>query len=243
MRDAEENFVTRKGAKTPVKSTQKTVNDKTSPPIAANDGSPSVLRKFFSRENIEAVLVAIVLALFIRTFVVQAFKIPSGSMLETIQLGDHILVNKFIYGIKIPFLQKTIIPIKDPQRDDIIVFIPPHEPDKDYIKRVVGVAGDVIEIRNKQLFRNNELITADYEIHTDPNIFPRGISPRDNLGPVTVPENSLFMMGDNRDSSLDSRYWGTVRLDKVKGKAMIIYWSWDTQNFGVRWSRIGDLLK
>jgi signal peptidase I len=226
-----------------VKSTQKAINDKSSPPIVTPNESPSALKNFFSRENIEAVLVAIVLALFIRTFVVQAFKIPSGSMLETIQLGDHILVNKFIYGVKIPFIQKTIIPIKDPQHGDIIVFTPPHEPDKDYIKRVIGVAGDVIEIRNKQLYRNNQLVTADYEIHTDPHLFPRGISPRDNFGPVTVPENSLFMMGDNRDSSLDSRYWGTVRLEKVKGKAMIIYWSWDTQNFGVRWNRIGDLLK
>jgi signal peptidase I len=211
--------------------------------MEANDESASAFRKFFSRENIEAVLVAVVLALFIRTFVVQAFKIPSGSMLETIQLGDHILVNKFIYGVKIPFIQKTIIPIKDPRYDDIIVFIPPHEPDKDYIKRVVGVAGDVIEIKNKQLYRNNTLVTAKYEIHTDSHLFARGLSPRDNFGPVTVPDNSLFMMGDNRDSSLDSRYWGAVRLDKVKGKAMIIYWSWDTQNFGVRWSRIGHLLK
>ncbi|MFH0725472.1 MAG: signal peptidase I [Pseudomonadota bacterium] len=226
-----------------MKSTQKTMNEKSSPPMAANDEPPSALRKFFSRENIEAVLVAVVLALFIRTFVVQAFKIPSGSMLETIQLGDHILVNKFIYGIKIPFIQKTIVPIQDPRHDDIIVFTPPHEPDKDYIKRVIGVAGDVIEIRNKHLYRNNELVTANYEIHTDSHLLPRGGSPRDNFGPITVPENSLFMMGDNRDSSLDSRYWGAVRLDKVKGKAMIIYWSWDTQNFGVRWSRIGHLLK
>jgi signal peptidase I len=227
-----------------VKSNQKTINDKSSPPIEANDGSPSALRKFLSRENIEAILVAVVLALFIRTFVVQAFKIPSGSMLETIQLGDHILVNKFIYGVKIPFIEKTIIPVKDPQHGDIVVFTPPHEPDKDYIKRVIGVAGDVIEVRNKQLFRNNELITANYEIHLDAHIYPWAPNnPRDNFGPVTVPANHIFMMGDNRDHSLDSRYWGPVRLDKVKGKALIIYWSWDTQHFGVRWSRIGHLLK
>jgi signal peptidase I len=226
-----------------VKSTQKTINDKPSPRIEAKDPAPSAFWKFFSRENIEAVLVAVVLALFIRTFVVQAFKIPSGSMLETIQLGDHILVNKFIYGVKLPFIEKTIIPIRDPRHGDIAVFVPPHEPDKDYIKRVVGVAGDVIEVRNKQLFRNNKLITADYEVHTDPHLYPRGINPRDNFGPVTVPANHIFMMGDNRDSSLDSRYWGPVHLDKVKGKAFVIYWSWDTQNFGVRWSRIGNLLK
>ena len=148
------------------------------------------------------------LALFIRTFVVQAFKIPSGSMLETIQLGDHILVNKFIYGIKIPFIDKTLIHIKNPQHGDIVVFIPPHEPHKDYIKRVIGVPGDVIEIRNKKLYRNGELVTAPYEIHTDSMIYPKGTNPRDNMGPVMVPKDHLFFMGDNRDASLDSRYWG-----------------------------------
>lgn len=219
------------------------MNDNAPPPVEVKDGSPSALRKFFSRENIEAVLVAVVLALFIRTFVVQAFKIPSGSMLETIQLGDHILVNKFIYGVKIPFIQKTLIPVKDPRYDDIVVFTPPHEPEKDYIKRVVGVAGDVVEVRNKQFYRNGALVTAAYEIHLDPHLFPPGISPRDNYGPVTVPENHIFLMGDNRDSSLDSRYWGPVHLEKVKGKAFIIYWSWDTRNFGVRWGRLGNFLK
>lgn len=209
----------------------------------ATGGPKSALKSIFSRENVEAVVVAVILALFIRTFVVQAFKIPSGSMLQTIQLGDHILVNKFIYGVKVPFVRKTIVPIKDPRHDDIIVFTPPHEPDKDYIKRVIGVAGDVIEIRNKKLYRNHKHVTAAYEIHTDAHALPGNVSPRDNFGPVTVPENHLFMMGDNRDSSLDSRYWGFVNLKMVKGKAFIIYWSWDTQNFGVRWGRIGDLLK
>ena len=203
----------------------------------------SILKSIFSRENIEAILIAIVLALFIRTFVVQAFKIPSGSMLETIQLGDHILVNKFIYGVKLPFIDKTIIPIKDPKRGDIIVFTPPHEPDKDYIKRVIGIEGDVIEIKDKKLYRNGEYVTAPYEIHRDPMIIPRGLNPRDNFGPVTVPKDHLFMMGDNRDNSQDSRFWGFARLDKVKGKAFIIYWSWNKEKFGVRWGRIGHLMK
>jgi len=203
----------------------------------------SVIKSIFSRENIEAILIAVVLALFIRTFVVQAFKIPSGSMLETIQLGDHILVNKFIYGVKVPFINKTLISIKDPQREDIIVFTPPHEPDKDYIKRVIGVGGDVIEIKDKKLYRNGEYVTGPYEIHTDPRIIPRGMNPRDNFGPVTVPKDHLFMMGDNRDNSQDSRFWGFVKLDKVKGKAFIIYWSWNKEKFGVRWGRIGDLMK
>lgn len=205
--------------------------------------SKSFVRSIFSRENIEAILIAIVLALFIRTFVVQAFKIPSGSMLETIQLGDHILVNKFIYGIKIPFIDKTLINIKNPEHDDIVVFTPPHEPKKDYIKRVIGVPGDVLEIKNKKLFRNGALIKAPYVIHTDSMILPRGTNPRDNLGPLTVPENHLFFMGDNRDASLDSRYWGFVHYDKIKGKAFMIYWSWDKNKFGVRWGRIGTMLK
>jgi signal peptidase I len=203
----------------------------------------STLKSIFSRENIEAVLIAVVLALFIRTFVVQAFKIPSGSMLETIQLGDHILVNKFIYGVKIPFMDKTLIPIKDPKRGDIIVFTPPHEPKKDYIKRVVGIEGDKIEIRNKKLYVNGEYVTGPYEIHKESRILPGSLSTRDNFGPVTVPEGHLFMMGDNRDNSQDSRFWGFAKLEKVKGKAMFIYWSWDSEDFGVRWGRIGDWLK
>jgi signal peptidase I len=206
------------------------------------DETASTMKKIFSRENIEAVVIAVVLALFIRTFVIQAYKIPSGSMLETIQLGDHILVNKFIYGIKIPFIHKTLIHITNPKRGDIIVFIPPNDPDKDYIKRVIGIPGDVIEIKNKQLYRNGKLVKEPYVMHTDPNVYPRSFGPRDNFGPVTVPPGHLFMMGDNRDSSLDSRYWGFASLNMVEGKALIIYWSWDSQDFKVRWSRIGHLL-
>ena len=195
------------------------------------------------RENIEAILVAIVLALFIRTFVIQAFKIPSGSMKQTLLIGDHILVNKFIYGVKIPFSQTTIIPIKNPKRGDIIVFKFPEDPSKDFIKRVIGVAGDVIEVRDKKVYVNHTLLTHDWGIHTDPNIFPAVIQPRDNFCQVVVPEHSLFVMGDNRDQRYDSRFWGFVDLKAVKGKALIIYWSWDKEDFGVRWDRIGHILK
>ena len=195
------------------------------------------------RENIEAILVAIVLALFIRTFVIQAFKIPSGSMKETLKIGDHILVNKFIYGVKIPFLQTTIIPITNPKRGDIVVFKFPEDPSKDFIKRVIGVAGDVIEVRDKKVYVNNKLLNHDFGMHTDSYIFPASVQPRDNFGPVVVPPHSLFVMGDNRDQSYDSRFWGFVDLKAVKGKALIIYWSWDKDNFGVRWNRIGHLLK
>ena len=195
------------------------------------------------RENVEAILVAIVLALFIRTFVIQAFKIPSGSMKETLLIGDHILVNKFIYGVKLPFLQTTIVPIKNPKHGDIVVFKFPEDPSKDFIKRVIGVAGDVVEVRDKKVYVNSKLLNHDFGIHTDSYIFPQSVQPRDNFGPVVVPPHSLFVMGDNRDQSYDSRFWGFVDLKAVKGKALMIYWSWDKENFGVRWNRIGHLLR
>ena len=200
-------------------------------------------RKGHLRENIEAILVAILIALFIRTFVVQAFKIPSGSMKQTLQIGDHILVNKFLYGVKIPYWNKIIIPFKEPRREDIIVFKFPQDPHKDFIKRVIGVAGDVVESRNKQLFVNHKPVNHDFGVHTDPQIIPGNIRPRDNFGPVKVPKNSLFVMGDNRDESFDSRFWGFVDLKAVNGKAFIIYWSWDKQNFGIRWNRLGRILR
>ena len=190
------------------------------------------------RENIEAILVAVLIALFIRTFVVQAFKIPSGSMKQTLQIGDHILVNKFLYGIKIPYWRKTIIPLKTPQRGDIIVFKYPEDPKKDFIKRVVGISGDVVECRDKQLYVNQKRVTDN---HIYPPGHPR--AERDNFGPTKVPENALFVMGDNRDESYDSRFWDFVELKAVNGKAFIIYWSWDKQNFGVRWNRLGQILR
>ncbi len=197
------------------------------------------------RENIEAVIVAIVLALFIRTFVVQAFKIPSGSMKPTLLIGDHILVSKFIYGIKIPYWGKTIIPVKNPKRGDIVVFKFPEDPSKDFIKRVIGIAGDVVKIRNKKVFINDKPLKTSYGVNLDKSVIPAIIQPRDNFGPVTVPSDSLFVMGDNRDHSYDSRFWGFVDLSALKGKAFIIYWSWNKNKeyFGVRWNRLGDFLK
>lgn len=194
------------------------------------------------RENVEAIAIAIVLALFIRTFVVQAFKIPSGSMEDTLLIGDHILVNKFIYGIKLPFSNATIIPVSNPKRGDIIVFKFPEDPSKDFIKRVIGVAGDVVEVRKKIVYVNHKALVEPYAIHTDPNIIPAWVQPRDYFGPVTVPKNSLFMMGDNRDHSYDSRFWGFVRLGAVRGEAFIIYWSWNKNIFDVRWDRMGKVL-
>ena len=226
------------------------------------------VKKGAIRENMEALAVALVLALFIRTFVVQAFKIPSGSMLDTLQIGDHILVNKFIYGVKLPFIHKTVIPVKDPVKGDIVVFIYPVDK-RDFIKRVIAVGGDRLEIRDKKIFVNGQWTgEKKYErfesSDINPPVIPRekfesvwldqinrygqvqGFDARyvkDNFGPVTVPKDHVFVMGDNRDNSHDSRFWGFVPLSEVKGKAFIIYWSWNSEDFGVRWSRIGDVLK
>lgn len=201
------------------------------------------------RENVEALVIAVILALFIRAFVVQAFKIPSGSMENTLLIGDYILVNKFIYGVKLPFTDKTVVPIKDPRRGDIIVFKYPGDPSKDYIKRVVGVGGDSIDIRDKKVYVNGELQENEFAKFTDartfsdPHRYPENIVQRDNYGPEKVPEGQLFVMGDNRDSSNDSRFWGFVPQSSVRGRAFIIYWSWDKEKkIGVRWNRLGDLI-
>ena len=194
------------------------------------------------RENAEAIFIAIIIALFIRTFVVQAFKIPSGSMKPTLQIGDHILVNKFIYGVKIPYLNAVLLPVKKPQRGDIVVFKYPLDPKKDFIKRVIGLPGDVVEIREKTIYINGQRLNHDVGVFSDPRTIAGNIRPRDNLGPITVPKDALFAMGDNRDESFDSRFWGFVPLRDVNGKAFIIYWSWDSDDFNVRWGRIANLL-
>lgn len=195
------------------------------------------------RENLEAVFIAILLALFIRAFIVQAFKIPSGSMKPTLQIGDHILVNKFTYGIDLPFSDITLVSLGEPERGDIIVFEYPVEPDKDFIKRVVGLPGDEVEIRNKVVYVNGEPIEQGYTQYTEDHFIPGEAGPRDNYGPETVPENEFFVLGDNRDNSYDSRFWGNVEEQALKGKAFIIYWSWDREQLWPRWSRIGMVLR
>lgn len=203
------------------------------------------------REYTEAILVAILLALFIRAFVVQAFKIPSGSMKSTLLVGDHILVSKFAYGVKIPMLDITVSEFDPPQRHDIVVFEYPLDPSKDFIKRVIGLPGDTLEIRNKRVFVNGKLLEEPYVQFTDNQVLPASVSPRDNLEPILVPERSLFVMGDNRDESYDSRFWKFIDFSAVKGKALIIYWSWnkngrftfDPQTGYIRWDRIGRLIR
>lgn len=199
------------------------------------------------QEFIEAMIIAICIAVFIRTLFVQAYKIPSQSMVPTLLVGDHLLVNKFIYGVKIPLLRRTIIPVTDPKRGDIIVFIYPQDRSKDFIKRVIGVGGDKIEIRNKKIMINDRPYEDKVGIYSDPVSYPAIVQPRDNFGPATVPHNALFVMGDNRDQSLDSRFWGFVELKDVEGKAMVIYWSWNSEEQDrfwqkIRWDRLGSLL-
>ena len=191
------------------------------------------------REYGEALFVALLLALVIRTFVVQAFKIPSESMVKTLLVGDHLLASKFSYGIKIPFTHTYIYKGEDPVKGDIIIFEYPNDPSVDYIKRIVGTPGDTIEVRNKQLFRNGEPVKESFIRFTEPD----RIQPvRDNFGPVTVPADKYFVMGDNRDNSMDSRFWGFVDRSAIRAKAWRIYWSWGGLG-DIRWDRIGKAVE
>ncbi len=201
-----------------------------------------------SREWTESIVVALVLALIIRTFVVQAFKIPSGSMEDTLLIGDHLLVSKFVYGMQIPFTEKRFLRFKDPQQGDVIVFEFPEDRDKsyfsrrDFIKRVVAIPGDVVEVRDKQVYVNGEKYELPQAIHKEADSIPAQYGPRDFMKPVTVPADSYFVMGDNRDRSYDSRFWGFVTEPEIKGKAFIKYWSWDSERHLPRISRIGRLI-
>ncbi|MCI4626792.1 MAG: signal peptidase I [Candidatus Magnetoovum sp. WYHC-5] len=206
-------------------------------------------KRGFFRDYAEPIITALILALLIRAFVIQAFKIPSGSMIPTLLVGDHILVNKFIYGLEIPFTNKKILPFRDPQRGDVIVFKFPEDTSRDFIKRVVARGGDTLEIKNQVVYVNGKALEENYIQHVD-NVNKGKIPPRDNLGPIVVPESNLFVMGDNRDQSYDSRFWGFVSLDNVRGEALIIYWSWDKDkkvlpffNGWVRFNRIGRLVE
>ena len=191
------------------------------------------------REYGEALFVALILALVIRTFVVQAFKIPSESMVKTLLVGDHLLASKFSYGIKIPFTHTYIYKGEDPVKGDIIIFEYPNDPSVDYIKRIVGTPGDTIEVRNKQLFRNGEPVKESFIRFTEPD----RIQPvRDNFGPVTVPADKYFVMGDNRYNSMDSRFWGFVDRSAIRAKAWRIYWSWGGLG-DIRWDRIGKAVE
>jgi len=198
-------------------------------------------KKKFIKEYLEPIVIAVFIALFIRAFIVQAFKIPSSSMEPTLLVGDHLLVNKFIYGIRIPYTDVKLFQYKKPGRGDIIVFIFPKDRSKDFIKRVIGTEGEKVAIVHNKIYINDKLIDDPWGHFTlsRPSI--------EDYGPVRVPESSLFVMGDNRDNSQDSRFWGFVQLNEVKGKALIIYFSWDSNAQDllnkIRWTRFGKLIR
>lgn len=223
-----------------------------------------VRRKSKLREWIESIIWAFVIAMIIRTFFVQAFKIPSGSMEDTLLVGDFLLVNKMVFGINIPFTNKHILRFREPERGEIVIFISPYTK-KYFVKRCVGIAGDTIEVRSKELYVNYLKVFSEHVVHKDPHEFPGipnihaptyqedwergefrfvGGYCRDNFGPVVVPDGYIFVMGDNRDNSDDSRFWGPLDQASVLGKPLILYWSWQkdipfSKLFRkIRWRRI-----
>ena len=192
-------------------------------------------KKSTIREYFESIVIAVILALFIRTFVVQAFKIPTGSMEENLLIGDHLLVNKFIFGPTVSPLERALLPIADVKRGDVVVFKYPEEPDRDFIKRVIGLPGETLEVREKKVYVNGKALDEPYAHYLQPVASPSefhevtSFDVRERYGPVTVPPNQYFVMGDNRDNSQDSRYWGFLPRQNIKGKALIIYWSYQAE--------------
>jgi signal peptidase I len=210
-------------------------------PQAATAEEKSQRRIF--QEYSEAFVVAVILAILIRALLFQAFKIPSSSMESTLLVGDHILVNKFIYGVRIPFTKDRWPVFTQPRRGDVIVFVYPEDRTKDFIKRVVGIGGDTVEIRDKHVILNGKPVENPNAQFGDPRVFPESISKRDNMDPTKVPEGSLFVMGDNRDFSHDSRFWGFVPVEDVKGEAFIIYYSaQDFPGWPWQWKRFFKLI-
>ena len=188
-------------------------------------------RKSTAREYFEAIATAVILALFVRTWAVQAFKIPTGSMENNLLIGDHLLVNKYVYSPTASSIERTLFPIRDPRRGDIVVFKYPDEPERDFIKRVIGLPGDTLELRNKKVYVNGEPLDEPYVHFLEPaasnGAEVTSFDVRERYGPVRVPDSQYFVMGDNRDNSQDSRYWGFLPRANIKGRALMIYWSYD----------------
>lgn len=185
---------------------------------------------------------ALALALVIRTFVIQTFEIPSGSMENTLEIGDRLIANKFLYGLRLPWSGERLLPIRQPKRGDIVIFRFPEDRSQDFIKRLIGLPGDEIMVRNKQVYINGEPVSDPHERHTDARLLPASASPRDEFGPVRVPPGSYFMMGDNRDESYDSRFWGFVKDTDILGMAVVKYWSRIPGTWHVRWGSLGKSL-
>ncbi|MBI5642537.1 MAG: signal peptidase I [Deltaproteobacteria bacterium] len=221
----------------------------------ANNQEPEKKKKQI-REIAEAVVIALILALIIRTFVIQAFKIPSGSMEDTLLVGDHIVVSKFAYGIQVPkpaiikvfgaslpfFETKLVSSWGKVDRGDVVVFRFPGDRSKDYIKRVIGLPGDKVELRDKALYLNDEKMKDNWGVNKG-GLYGEDTEKNVNFGPYLVPEETVFVMGDNRDRSYDSRYWGPVPFKDIKGQAFIIYWSWDRDAHWLRLNRLAKIIR
>jgi len=204
----------------------------------------------FRKEWIEPILIAVVLVFFIKSFIIQNFKIPSSSMEDTLLVGDRLFASKFTYGIRIPFTDVQLLKIRDPKPGDIIVFKFPDDPSKDYIKRCIAVAGQTVEIKNKILFVDGiQQKNPPHSKFIDPSILPAHLGPRDNYPPTVVPEGCLFAMGDNRDNSYDSRFWNFVPYKNLKGKALFVYWSINPDApmydiiHKIRWNRMFNIIR
>ena len=195
----------------------------------------AAFKKSVAREYFESIVIAVILALFIRTFVVQAFKIPTGSMERNLLIGDHLLVNKFVYGPALTTAERVLLPDKSVRRGDVVVFKYPEDPERDFIKRVIGLPGESVQVKAKKVFINDQPLEETYVHFEQP---PLGTPDRDEVtssdvreayGPVTVPPDHYFVMGDNRDNSQDSRYWGFLPRAYIKGKALLVYWSYEAE--------------
>ena len=207
-----------------------------------------IRKKSVIREYFESIVIAVILALFVRTWAVQAFKIPTGSMENNLLVGDHLLVDKFAFSPTLSEFERTFLPISHIKRGDVIVFKYPVEPDRDFIKRVIGLPGETLEMKQKKIYINGRPLDEPY-VHFIRPLNPERAElgdPRDDYGPVTVPPNQYFMMGDNRDNSADSRIWGFLPAEYVKGRALMIYWSYEPDEnggimaapTGTRWNRL-----
>jgi signal peptidase I len=241
-------------------------------PRPAPQAAPAPHRKSWIRETFESLAIAVILALFVRTFVVQAFKIPTGSMENNLLIGDHLLVNKMVFGPGATGLERLVMPGRDIRRGDVVVFKYPEDPERDFIKRVIGLPGETLEVRDKRVYINGNRLDEPYVHYLEPPSSAGQYNEvtsydlRERYGPVTIPAGRYFMMGDNRDNSQDSRYWGYLPREYIKGRALMIYWSYeseteDYQQTGIaaairdiftvvthfftrtRWSRMGDLIR
>src|SRR5512142_2032501 len=208
------------------------------------DFKKSTLREYF-----ESIVIAVILALFVRTWVVQAFKIPTGSMENNLLVGDHLLVNKFALGPTATSLERALLPIKDIRRGDVIVFKYPEDPERDFIKRVIGLPGETLEVKDKRVYINGRRLEEPYVHYLEPPAGPSAYHEvtsydlRERYGPVKIPADKYFVMGDNRDNSQDSRYWGFLPREYVKGRALMIYWSYESETEDYQQTGLGSTIK